>query len=382
MVAKNLLNLLFFANFPFHYEQLPNRLENNKITPQKGRGAQMNTDNRYQKLALDTSFYADIVDEEELSLSPKTQQLAIFPKTIVNKIPSPDIPMPWGINPYQGCEHGCTYCYARPTHEYWGYSAGNDFEQKILYKPEAANLLRTFFNNKKWVPEPILLSGNTDCYQPAERKFELTRHLLKVFCEYQNPVGIITKNALILRDIDLLKELNSNNLVQVVVSLTTINEEIRRKLEPRTSSVAMRLKAIKVLSENNIPVVAQMGPVIPGLTDHEIPDVVKAAAENGATQVSYILVRLNDVVATIFEDWVTKVFPDKANRILSNIKQTHGGKLGDTRFGTRMRGEGPVAEVCNRLFKMAQAKYCPKKEMPKLATQHFKRPQSGQLELF
>jgi DNA repair photolyase len=355
--------------------------ENSKLF-KKGRGAQQNTANKFSQYDLDREFFEDLLDEEELNEKPPTQLQAVYPKTIVNKIPSPDIPMPWGINPYQGCEHGCTYCYARPTHEYWGYSAGSDFEQKILYKPNAAELLRKFFERKSWKPEPILLSGNTDCYQPVERKLELTRQLLHVFCEYRNPVGIITKNALVLRDLDSLKELNERNLIRVVISLTTINEETRRKLEPRTSSVKMRLKTIRTLSENGIPVVAQMGPVIPGLTDHEIPEVIKAAVENGASQVSYIMVRLNGIVATVFEDWVHKAFPDRAARILNNIKQTHGGNLGENRFNTRMRGEGPVADAYNRLFKMAQAKYCPKKDLGKMDTHHFRRPQKGQLVMF
>ncbi|MFY0673519.1 MAG: PA0069 family radical SAM protein [Bacteroidia bacterium] len=355
---------------------------NNSTQLKKGRGAQQNTANKFSQYDLDSEFFEDVVDEEELSEKPQTQLQAVHPKTIVNKITSPDVPMPWGINPYQGCEHGCTYCYARPTHEYWGYSAGKDFEQKILYKPNATNLLRQFFTKKSWKVAPIMLSGNTDCYQPVERKLQLTRQLLQVFCEYRNPVGIITKNALLLRDLDLLKELNERNLVHVAISLTTLNESVRRKLEPRTSSVKMRLKTIKTLSDNGIPVVAQMGPVIPGLTDHEIHDVVKAAAENGASQMSYIMVRLNGVVATVFEDWVHKAFPDRASKILSNIKQTHGGNMGENRFGTRMRGEGAVVEACNRMFKMAQAKYCPKKDLSKMDTHHFRRPQKGQLEMF
>lgn len=353
---------------------------NFKLT--KGRGAQQNTANKFIKYDLDIDFFSDLMDEDELNAKPQTLLQAVHPKSIVNKITSPDIGMNWGVNPYQGCEHGCTYCYARPTHEYWGYSAGADFENKILYKPNAAELLQKWFDKKTWQPEPIMISGNTDCYQPVERKLELTRQLLQVFCEYRNPVGIITKNALILRDLDLIKELGERNLIRVVISLTTLTEDTRRKLEPRTSSVKMRLKTIKMLSDIGVPVIAQMGPVIPGLTDHEIPNVVKAAAENGATQVSYIMVRLNGIVATVFQDWLHKAFPDRAERILSNIRQTHSGNLNENRFSTRMKGEGAVAEACNRLFKMTQAKYCPKKELPKMDLQHFRRPQKGQLSMF
>ncbi|MCB0737384.1 MAG: PA0069 family radical SAM protein [Bacteroidetes bacterium] len=345
---------------------------------QKGRGAQNKLHNKFNAIELDETYFEDVEYDE----TNPTVYKKVFPKSIVNKIPSFDIPVNWGINPYQGCEHGCTYCYARPTHEYWGYNAANEFEQVVLYKPNAPELLRKWFEKKSWKPETIMLSGNTDCYQPAERKFGITRELLQVFSEYQNPVGIITKNALVLRDLDILQPMAEKNLVRVVISLTTLVEETRRKLEPRTSSVKMRLKAIKALSENGIPVVAQMGPVIPGLTDYEIPNVVKAAAENGAEAVSYIMVRLNGVVATVFEDWVHKAFPEKAERILSNIKAMHGGQMGETQMGKRMKGEGHFAEICSQLFKKAQAKYLPKKELKKLDADLFKRPESGQLGLF
>ena len=348
----------------------------------KGRGAQQNVHNKFSQYAVDGDFFQDLVDEEELEERPKTEFLAVHPKTIVNKVPSPDIGMNWSMNPYQGCEHGCTYCYARPTHEYWGYSAGVDFEQKVLYKLTAPQLLREFFNRKSWHPDYIMLSGNTDCYQPAERKFKITRQLLEVMLEYRNPVGLITKNALVLRDLDIIKPMADMNLIRVVISLTSVNEGTRRVLEPRTSSVKMRLKAIRELSKAGVPVIAQMGPVIPGLTDHEIPDVVRAAADNGATQVSYIMVRLNGVVATVFEDWVLKAFPDRANRILNNIKAIHGGKLGDTRYKTRMKGEGNLSDAVGRLFKMAQARYLPKRDIPPMDTSLFQRPQKGQLQMF
>jgi len=351
--------------------------------PTKGRGAQVNTRNQFSKYDLDDSFFEDVVDEEELKSKPKTEFIALHPKTIVNKVPSPDIGMNWSINPYQGCEHGCTYCYARPTHEYWGYSAGMDFEQKVLYKPGAPKLLREFFDRKSWRPDTIVMSGNTDCYQPVERRFEITRQLMQVFLEYQNPVGVITKNALILRDLDIIKPLAEKNLIRVIVSLTTLTEETRRKLEPRTASVKNRLRVIRELSKAGVPVIAQMGPVIPGLTDHEIPEVVKAAAENGAVKMHYILVRLNGVVAKIFEDWVYKAFPDRANRILNNIRQTRGGELGSTRFGERMKGKGNFSDSIDGLFKMAHARYFPQKEVPSVSKDLFIRPsKGGQLSLF
>lgn len=348
----------------------------------KGRGAQKNTTNKFSQFDMDPTFFTDLVDEEEIGQSPKTQFIEVHPKTIVNKVPSPDIGLNWSINPYQGCEHGCVYCYARNTHEYWGYSAGAEFEQKILYKPDAPALLAQFFDRKHWKPDTIMLSGNTDCYQPAERKLKITRQLLEVFLKYQNPVGMITKNALILRDLDVIQELAQKQLIRVVVSLTTLNEDTRRALEPRTASGKNRLKTIKALSDAGVPVIAQMGPIIPGLTDHEIPEVIKAAADHGATQVTHILVRLNGVVAEIFEDWVVRAFPDRANRILNNIKSTHGGKLNENRFKTRMRGEGNIAEAISNLFKMNQAKYLPKADLPALRTDLFKRPDKGQMQMF
>lgn len=349
---------------------------------QKGRGAQKNTNNQFSQLDVDPNFFTDLVDEEEMGVSPKTQYIEVHPKTIVNKVPSPDIGLNWSINPYQGCEHGCVYCYARSTHEYWGYSAGAEFEQKILYKPSAPQLLRQFFDRKHWKPDTIMLSGNTDCYQPAERKFKITRQLLEVFNEYQNPVGMITKNSLILRDLDIIQDLASKGLVAVVVSLTTLNETTRRALEPRTASGKQRLKTIKTLSDAGVPVIAQMGPVIPGLTDHEIPEVIKAAADHGATKVTHILVRLNGVIGDIFEDWVHKAFPEKAERILSNIKSIHGGKLNENRYKTRMTGEGNMAEAISQLFKMNQKKYFSETDLPPLRTDLFKRPGKGQLDLF
>lgn len=346
----------------------------------KGRGAQINTKNRFAELNLDKDFFEDLNDDFDVPDNPKTEYIKVHPKTIINKVPSPDIGMNWSMNPYQGCEHGCIYCYARNTHEYWGYSAGTEFEQKILYKPNIVELLTEKLNKKSWKPDPIMLSGNTDCYQPAERKFKLTRSVLEVFKAYNQPVGIITKNSLILRDLDIIEYLAHHNLIRVAISLTTLSEETRRRMEPRTASVKMRLKTIETLSKIGVPVIAQMGPVIPAITDHEIPDVVKAAADCGAANVSYIMVRLNGQVGPIFEDWVKKAYPDRAEKVLNKIKSMHGGKLNESEFGTRMRGEGQYAEITKQLFKKAQAKYLPLTELPPMDFTKFKRP--GQMSLF
>ena len=227
----------------------------------KGQGAQRNEINRFEKYTFEP--------EEDDFLKTKTTFTEVFPKTIVNEVKSPDIRMEYSLNPYQGCEHGCSYCFARPTHEFWGYSAGTDFERKIMVKKNAPDLLEKFFQKRNYVPKTITLSGNTDCYQPAEREFEITRKILKLCLDYRHPVSILTKNALVLRDLDILKPLAEQNLVSVSFSIPTINEEIRRKMEPRTSSVKNKLKAIEILTEHQIPVGVMVAPVIPGLTSDE-----------------------------------------------------------------------------------------------------------------
>jgi len=238
----------------------------------KGRGAQQNTHNRFFQHIYETrdDFLEFCRIEGEDADNNKTHYIPIFPKTIVNKVTSPDIGMSFSMNPYQGCEHGCIYCYARNTHEYWGYSAGLDFERKILIKKDAPKLLEAKLKSKKWKAVPIVLSGNTDCYQPAEKKFEITKACLEVFLKYKHPVGIITKNALILRDLPILKELTREGLIGVNISVTSLSEKTRRVLEPRTTTIKKRLETIRVLSENNIPVNAMLAPIIPGINSHEI----------------------------------------------------------------------------------------------------------------
>ena len=347
----------------------------------KGRGSQLNTSNRFLKNEIVQEHFEGI--DEGLQNHHSTKLYFETPKKIVNKVESPDIPGDYSMNPYQGCEHGCIYCYARNTHEYWGFSAGLDFEQKIIVKKNAPEILKKQLSGKNWKVSPIMFSGNTDCYQPIEKKLEITRKMLEVLVDFKHPVSIITKNSLILRDLDLLIELNKNNLVHVMVSITTLNEELRQKLEPRTTTAFQRLKVLKTLFENGIPCGVMTAPIIPGLNSMEIPNLLKAASENGASSVGYTMVRLNGSIRTIFEDWLEKNFPDAKEKIIHQIEDAHGGKTNDSRFGTRMKGEGNIAMALNRLFKISKAKYFPKESEFEFNLDAFSVPGEGkQMGLF
>ncbi|MGO3707955.1 MAG: PA0069 family radical SAM protein [Mesonia hippocampi] len=350
----------------------------------KGRGAQKNVANRFFELShtLDNDFLDYCHKENETPTNNKTQFQEVFPKSIVNKVKSPDVGMTYSLNPYQGCEHGCIYCYARNSHEYWGYSAGLDFEQKILVKKNAAKLLENKINSKSWKATPIVLSGNTDCYQPIEKKLNLTRSCLQVFLNYKHPVAIITKNALITRDLDILKALAKDNLIRVNISVTSLNEETRRLLEPRTASIKLRLKTIKTLTEANIPVNVMMAPIIPGINSHEILPLVKKVSEVGATSVGYTLVRLNGAIADIFSDWIKKTMPNKAEKVLHQIADCHNGNLHNSQYGQRMRGNGVFAKQIADLFKIAQNKYLSNKEIKPLNNSLFEQFKTGQYKLF
>lgn len=346
----------------------------------KGRGAQVNTKNKF----LAQEFVTEHVEglDEEFQLDHRTQYFLEYPKKMVNRVESPDIPGEYSMNPYQGCEHGCIYCYARNTHQYWGYSAGHDFESKIIVKPEAAKILEAEFRKKSWKTSPIMFSGNTDCYQPAERKWKITRGMLEVCLKYRNPVGMITKNSLILRDMDLLREMASMNLVHVMVSITSLEEELRLKLEPRTATAANRLKVIETLNANSIPAGVMVAPVIPGLNSHEIPAIIEAAASAGARGAGYTIVRLNGAIADIFTDWIHKAYPDRAEKVLHQIAACHGGKLNDNRFGLRQRGTGKEAEMIKQLFKQSVKRHLHDRSFPEYDVTQFHRPAEGQLELF
>ncbi|MBK0383056.1 PA0069 family radical SAM protein [Pedobacter sp. SD-b] len=345
----------------------------------KGRGSQSNPNNKFHCHQFSTENIEGL-DEPFLENS-LTEFIKESPKKIISVSNSPDIPFLYSINPYQGCEHGCIYCYARNAHEYWGFSAGLDFERKIIYKPDAAEILEKQINHKNYQPQPIMLSGNTDCYQPAERKFKITQSLLKVFLKYKHPVSIITKNSLILRDLDLLEELNKLDLIHINISVTSLNEELRQKLEPRTVTGKVRIKVIEKLAEKNIPVRVMVAPIIPGLNSDEIPNIIKAVANAGATDAGFTIVRLNGAIADIFEDWILKAYPDRAQKVLGQIAACHGGSLNDSRWGTRMKGEGNEAEAIRQLFKLAVKKYMPKPNLHQLSLAHFHKREE-QLKLF
>lgn len=304
----------------------------------------------------------------------RTEFLRDHAKTILAENSSPDIGFRFSINPYRGCEHGCAYCYARPTHEYLGYSAGLDFESKILVKEEAPKLLREKFMSKTWEPQVVAMSGNTDCYQPVERKLQLTRRCLAVFSEFRNPLVIITKNQLVTRDIDLLKPLAEANAVRVVVSVTSLDNQLASELEPRTSRPAARLAAIRALSENGISVSVNAAPMIPGLNDHEMPKILEAAAEAGARFAGYTPVRLPLAVTEIFSTWLETHRPLRKEKILNLIRDLRGGALNDSQFGSRMHGKGPVAEQLEQMFKVYTAKYGLNQKREPLSSEHFRRP--------
>lgn len=350
----------------------------------KGRGAQHQVKNRFaaHSYEMRDDFLNYCAAEGEEASPSKTSFIETFPKTIVNKVTSPDVGLEYSLNPYQGCEHGCVYCYARNSHEYWGYGAGLDFEQKILVKKNAVELLEQKLRSKSWKAAPIVLSGNTDCYQPIERKLQITRSLLQLFLKYKHPVGIITKNALIQRDLDILQELAKDNLVRVNLSITSLDERTRQILEPRTASIAKRLQTVEKLHERGVPVNVMMAPIIPSINSHEVLPLVKEVAERGACGVGYTMVRLNGAIGEVFSNWIRKAMPDRADKVLHQISQCHNGNLNDSRFGTRMKGEGNIAEQVAQQFAIARKKYLSGRERPVLNCALHEEYKDGQMKLF
>lgn len=338
----------------------------------KGRGAQINTKNRFLINERTREHIEGIDDWEDPNVD--TQYLEENSKTIVNKVDSPDVGMWYSMNPYQGCEHGCIYCYARNVHEYWGYSAGLDFERKIIVKKNAPELLRKFLMNPRWECLPISLSGNTDCYQPAEKKFGITRGLLEVCNEFNQPVGMITKNAGMLRDIDLLTTMARKNLVSILVSITSFNEDLRRVMEPRTTTAKQRLRLIKEMSDRGVRMGVMLGPMIPGLNEHEMQRIMQAASEAGATFSAYTFIRLNGAIKIMFHDWLYKNFPDRADKVWHMIEGGHGGKVNDSRWGVRMRGEGPISDLVRQQFQKYNKLYGLNAERWELDCSQFRRP--------
>jgi DNA repair photolyase len=343
-----------------------------------GRGAQIKTGNKFLKNHYVTDHIEGL--DEPLLENPATQVFEENAKKIVNKVDSPDLRNMYSTNPYQGCEHGCIYCYARNTHEYYGFSAGLDFESKIIVKKNAPELLEKFILHPKWQGLPLMLSGNTDCYQPQERKYQITRNMLKILARYRHPVGMITKNGLITRDIDLLKDLAADNLVQVYISITTLNEELRRKMEPRTASGLKRLNTVEQLAKAGVPVGIMNAPIIPGLNHHEIPVILKAAANAGALTAGMTVVRLNGSISKIFEDWLRKNFPDRFDKVWNQICSLHDGNVNDSQFGRRMTGNGNIADAIQQLFTVSKRKYFEGKSMPPYNLTKFRK--GGLLSLF
>ena len=343
----------------------------------KGRGAGINPKNRFE--IIDVEKDPEIPGPERID----TELLRDTSRSLITRNDSPDVGFEVSINPYRGCEHGCVYCYARPFHEYLGFSAGLDFESRILVKEDAPEILRRELSSPKWQPQTLVMSGVTDCYQPAERKLEITRRCLEVLAEFRNPVGIITKNELVTRDIDHLSALAEHDAVAVHISITTLDGEVARRMEPRASHPRDRLKAIERLAAAGIPVGVMVAPVVPAITDHEMPKILEAAAAAGATSAGYVVLRLPGAVAGLFEEWLERHFPDRKDKVLNRVRDLRGGRLYDPRFGSRMRGEGLFADQIRTTFETFKRRYGLDQPRPELSTAAFRRPeQDQQLTLF
>ena len=349
--------------------------------PFRSRGAGLNPPTRFDSVHQDPDSEIDVSPDDDPFPPDLTTYLTDHSETIITYNDSPDVGFDAGINVYRGCEHGCVYCYARPTHEFLGFSSGLDFERKILIKEKAPLLLRHELSQKKWRPQVLAMSGVTDPYQPIERKKQLTRQCLKVLADFRNPVGIITKNQLITRDIDLLQELNQFSAVAVFISLTTLNSNLRRRMEPRTAPPEARLRTIEALAKNGIPVGTLLAPIIPGLTDHEIPSLIARARDAGAGFAGHVILRLPYQVKDLFENWLQEHFPDERDKVINRLKSIRSGALNSGEFGKRMRGEGIFADQIHQLFKVSCRKAGILHHHPKLSAAHF-RTNPSQLDLF
>jgi DNA repair photolyase len=369
--------------------------------PVRGRGAQLNPPNRFEKLSL--HVLGDHLDSLAAKPADEVPRIPGFPssvgepaphnllttilpdrsRTAINHVDSPDLGFSWTLNPYRGCEHGCIYCYARPTHEMLGFSSGVDFESKLIAKYDAPDLLRKELARPSWKGETIVMSGVTDCYQPIEARLQITRKCLAVFAEFRQPVAIVTKSRLVLRDLDLLTELARYNAVRVTVSVTSLDNELSSKLEPRAASPKDRLWAVRRLASAGVPINVNIAPVIPGINDREIPAILKAASEAGATSAGMTLVRLPYQIKELFEEWLTRHFPDRRDHVLSLIRQARNGKLYDATWNSRMTGEGPYARHLAATFNLFARRY--RLNGPRLPMNHeaFRRPaDAAQMSLF
>ena len=344
----------------------------------RGRGAATNPGNRFLPLVVERESWTLAEDP-----APDTVLLRDDSRSIIATNQSPDVGFEYSVNPYRGCEHGCAYCYARPTHEYLGFSAGLDFETRLLVKHEAPVLLRERLSDPRWSPRPIVFSGVTDAYQPVERRLRITRGCLEVLAEFRNPVSIVTKSHLVTRDADLLGVLAGERAARVFLSVTTLDRELARKLEPRAASPARRLDAIRRLSGAGVETGVMIGPVIPGLTDHELPGIVEAAAAAGAAAASFIVLRLPFGVKELFSEWLQRHCPNRAARVLERVRDVRAGRLNDPRFRSRMRGEGPYAEHIRSMFEVATRRHGLDRKLPPLSTKSFRHPGStSQGDLF
>lgn len=345
----------------------------------KGRGAGGNVTGRFESTQLELDPVEPVEGEEPRAL--RTTFLKDSARSILTYNKSPDIPFDTSVNPYRGCEHGCVYCYARPTHEYLGMSAGLDFETKILVKEDAPKLLRQELMKASYKPDVINISGVTDCYQPAERRFRLTRGCLEVLAEFKNPFTIITKNHLVTRDIDIIAPAAREGRAAVFLTVTSLNPDITAVLEPRTSRPSARLEAIQELAEAGVPTGVMMAPVIPAITDHEMPAILEAAAKAGAKFAAFTPLRLPLSVAPLFVEWLENHFPDRKEKVLSRIKEIRGGELNDPNFGSRMRGQGEFADLMRQVFHRYTKKFCLNEKNLDLSPEAFQRP-GEQMRLF
>ncbi|MDA1052191.1 MAG: PA0069 family radical SAM protein [Planctomycetota bacterium] len=349
-------------------------------------GSRIDPPNRFERihgepddehLEWDTEYLDDRQDR-------RIEYLADSSKSVVSENNSPDVPFRYSLNPYRGCIHACSYCYARPSHEYLGFNAGLDFETKIVVKHDAPELFREFLSKDAWTPEPITFSGVTDCFQPAERRFKLTRRCLEVALECRQPISIVTKNALVLRDLDILQRLAADNLAHVFLSITTLDAQLARDMEPRTSIPSARLRAIETLTDAGIPVGVMVAPIIPGLNDSEVPGILEAAKTAGAMTAGFVLLRLPLTVEPVFKEWLERTQPLKAERVLGRIRETRGGKLNSSAWGERMVGSGEIAEQIKQMFRLFKRKHGLDSKLPPHDCSLFVPPvpKSGQMRLF
>ena len=350
----------------------------------RGRSTASNPPNRFERLHVEAD--AAGLDAETMAASARarvpTQYFDDRSGSVLARNDSPDVPFTYSLNPYRGCEHGCIYCYARPSHELLGFSSGLDFETRIVVKRDAPALLEAALRSPRWQPQVVALCGNTDPYQPVERKLRLTRGCLEVFARFRNPVGVISKSALVLRDLDVLGEMARERLVTVTVSVTTLDVALAQAMEPRTSSPLRRLAAIEGLAAAGIPTQVNVAPVIPGLTEHELPAILRAAAERGAMSANMLLLRLPHQLKGLFEGWLQEHVPARAARVLNALRDVRGGALSDSRFGSRMRGEGPRAQAIATLFETSCRRLGLVHSLPELATDAFRVQHPRQTSLF